>query len=294
MFRKTGSGLTPIDHRDRYVFFNAIPGGGTIVTSERLMGFALHLRDSLRNRESEGLEEIARGDPLRVVLTRYLLAVEAAAETDMLTSILLLENGQLRHGAAPNLPAAYCSAIDGVAIGPDAGSCGTAAHLGHPIYVTDIATDRLWDAYRDIAFEHGLRACWSTPIRDGRGAIIGTFAIYHLTPRSPTRAEVEAIQTITDHVASAITTSNPAADRSPNAGAPSETFLNVVDEDRPRPFRDIANDFEQIVLVIDKAGAALARHGFGSIEVARLRRAKEAAIRGAALARSARPPGRVP
>ena len=135
-----------------------------------------------------------------------MIAVEASAETDLLTSILLLDadGRRLRHAAAPSLPKSYCDAIDGGEIGPEAGSCGTAAFLGHAVYVTDIATDQLWKDYRDIALEHGLRACWSTPICDGAGSVLGTFAVYHLSPRSPTRDEVDAIRLITGHVAQAI------------------------------------------------------------------------------------------
>lgn len=170
------------------------------------MPFAVRLHDSLRDRGSQVADEIAAGDSLSMVLNRHLIAIEASAETDLLTSILLLDpdGKRLRHAAAPSLPKSYCDSIDGAEIGPEAGSCGTAAYLGHAVYVTDIATDRLWKDYRDLALEHGLSACWSTPILDPAGSVLGTFAIYHLSPRSPTREEVEAIRLITDHVAQAI------------------------------------------------------------------------------------------
>ena len=169
------------------------------------MPFALRLQESLRSRENQVAGELASGDSLASVLGRHLIAVETSAETDLLTSILLLEDGKrLRHAAAPSLPRSYCEAIDGGEIGPEAGSCGTAAYLGHAVYVSDIATDDLWKNYRDVALEHGLRSCWSTPIFDIQGAVLGTFAIYHLTPRSPTPDEVEAIRLITGHVANAI------------------------------------------------------------------------------------------
>lgn len=170
------------------------------------MPFALHLRDQLQHRESRIAGEFAAGDSLEEVLSRHLLAVEGSAETELLTSILLLdETGtRLRHGAAPNLPDEYCEAINGAEIGPNAGSCGTAAYTGHAVYVTDVATDPLWNEYRHLALPHGLRACWSTPIRDPEGAVIGTFAVYHPTPRSPTPDEVKAIRLITDHVSQAI------------------------------------------------------------------------------------------
>ena len=169
------------------------------------MAFALHLEESLDRRHRQLEEAFAWRTDLRTILTGYLDAVEAAAQTELRTSILLLdESGRhLRHGAAPRLPRSYCDSIDGSEIGPVAGSCGTAAFTRKPVYVTDIENDPLWADYRDIALKHGLRACWSTPIFNG-DAILGTFAIYHSTPRSPTPAEVKSIALITDRVGRAI------------------------------------------------------------------------------------------
>ena len=62
------------------------------------------------------------------------------------------------------MPAAYLEALTGLAIGPRAGSCGTAMYLGKPVIVTDVLTDPLWEDYRDVALQFGFRACWSTPI----------------------------------------------------------------------------------------------------------------------------------
>lgn len=143
---------------------------------------------------------------LGLALDGLLREVEAEAGGRMMASILLLDQtGQyLRHGAAPSLPAAYNVAIDGVAIGPGVGSCGTAAYLGHPVYVTDITSDPLWKDFKDLAAEHGLRACWSTPIHDVDGTILGTFAVYHRAPRSPTSEELAAINLVSKAAATAI------------------------------------------------------------------------------------------
>ena len=168
------------------------------------MPFALQLRELLGLRESEVPASFAKGEPLESVLDRHLLAVEWSADSDMVTSILLLDGSTLRHGAGPRLPQVYREAIDGLSIGPVAGSCGTAAFLGRPVYVSDIANDPLWENYKDLALVHGLKACWSTPIRNSEGTLLGTFAIYHKRPRSPTKEEVDSIRTITEHVARAI------------------------------------------------------------------------------------------
>ena len=171
------------------------------------MSFAAGLRQALQLRQTDVASELSRGDSLEEILDRYLLTVEQMSDDEILTSVLLLSSDgkRLTHGAAPSLPPPYLEAIDGSEIGPSAGSCGTAAYLGRPVYVTDIATDPLWAAYRDLALPHGLRSCWSTPIRHADGHVLGTFAIYHRNLRGPTRDELGAIEVITDNVAQAIT-----------------------------------------------------------------------------------------
>lgn len=138
------------------------------------------------------LEMIALGRPLAEVLEGLALAVQQQAD-GMTCSILLLDPDRhhLRHGAAPGLPASWRQAIDGIEIGPHAGSCGAAAFTGERVITNDIATDPLWASHRAIALEHGLRACWSVPIRSGEHKVLGTFAMYYREPRSPSAAELE-------------------------------------------------------------------------------------------------------
>jgi two-component system cell cycle sensor histidine kinase/response regulator CckA len=61
--------------------------------------------------------------------------------------------------------------------------------------VTDIATDPLWIDYRALAAEHGLRACWSTPILSHQGNVLGTFAMYYRQATTPTEMELRLIET---------------------------------------------------------------------------------------------------
>jgi two-component system cell cycle sensor histidine kinase/response regulator CckA len=161
---------------------------------------------SLRRRRAKGLhggegailEMIARGALLSEVLDRLMLLNESEFP-GLLASVLLLDpDGKcLRHGAAPSLPAAYTSAVDGSPIGPCAGSCGTAAYRKETVIVTDIQTDPLWNDYRYLAEPHGLRACWSTPIFSQKGKVLGTFAMYYREVRSPNRAELQLTRATT-------------------------------------------------------------------------------------------------
>jgi PAS domain S-box-containing protein len=141
------------------------------------------------------LAMIARDCPLGEVLEALVRALEEVGPADVLASILLLDNtGRLRHGAAPSLPAAYNQLVDGLAIGPEVGSCGTAAYRAQLVIVTDISTNPLWRDARFVVAEYGLCACWSMPIVARSGKVLGTFAMYYRQPRAPSTEDVEQIQ----------------------------------------------------------------------------------------------------
>jgi GAF domain-containing protein len=163
-------------------------------------------RSALVERERRVLSQIAGGTPLDQVLEELLRAVEAQSRDGMLTSVLFVseDGGHMLHGAAPSLPGAYNEAVNGIAVREGVGSCGTAAARGTPVYASNIATDPLWKDFCELALEHGLRACWSTPIRAANGTILGTFAIYYTEPREPTAEDIEAISVITQTTALAI------------------------------------------------------------------------------------------
>jgi len=155
--------------------------------------------------EREVLELIASGVSLPDVLTALCRVVEAQFD-GLLCSVLLIDADglHLRHAAAPSLPEAYNRAIDGVAIAPRGGSCGTAAYRRAAVIVPDIERDPLWADCRELALRHGLRACWSTPVIGAGGAVLGTFAMYYREPRSPGEAERGLIERTTHLVRIAV------------------------------------------------------------------------------------------
>jgi PAS domain S-box-containing protein len=160
--------------------------------------------DLLRG-QNHVLEAIARGEPVQRTLDSLLRLIEAQCP-GLLCSILMLDPDGLhvRHGAAPSLPQAFIDGIDGQCIGPFAGSCGTAAYRGEPVIVEDIASDPLWDAYREAALEYGLRACWSTPIFNEERRVLGTFALYFRHPGRPDQRHWKLIELATSTAAIAI------------------------------------------------------------------------------------------
>jgi len=175
------------------------------LTESRTAAAVFQASAELLQSQNRVLDLVARGAPLNETLDLYLRAIEAQSP-GMLSSILLLdEDGvHVRHVAAPSLPESYIRAIDGAAIGPHAGSCGTAAYRGEAVVVEDIATDPLWEEYRDLALPHGLRACWSTPILDGQRRVLGTFALYFRTPGRPSPRHRQLIEVTTYTAAIAI------------------------------------------------------------------------------------------
>ena len=148
------------------------------------------MEDTTETRQIQGLqrevlEVVAQDLPLREVMNFICKRVEVIFP-EVVCTILAVDEQQCLHPlAAPSLPPVYSEAIEGLRIGPTAGSCGTAAWRGEPVTVEDIETDPLWDDYRALVLPMGMRACWSSPIKLQSGRVAGTFAFYFREPRGP-------------------------------------------------------------------------------------------------------------
>ncbi len=142
----------------------------------------------------ELLAGIATGRPLSETLEHLARRIEAELPAGR-CSILSLdaERGTLHTVAAPSLASDYSEAIDGLRIGDGVGCCGTAAWRNEVVIAADTFTDPLWKDFRELARRHGLRACWSFPIRDTHGCVIGTFAIYYPRIRRPAAFEIALV-----------------------------------------------------------------------------------------------------
>ena len=109
-------------------------------------------------------------------------------------SILLVDQNRLVRGAGPSLPEEYNDAIDGEAIGPNMGSCGTAIFWNIPVVVSDIQADPLWRKLAPLAKEAGVAACWSHPFISSSGEALGALALYAAQPASPTEDQLERLR----------------------------------------------------------------------------------------------------
>src|SRR5580700_8085329 len=148
----------------------------------------------------EILEMILAARSLREVLTCVVRVVEAQREDEgMLCSVWLLDQDRvhMRAIAAPTLPESYIAALDGFAVGPEGGSCGAAVNRREPVFVSDVLTDPTLEKVRDVIVAHCIRACWSAPIMSHQGEILGTFAFYFRSVRSPSPRDIHLIENAT-------------------------------------------------------------------------------------------------
>jgi PAS domain S-box-containing protein len=134
------------------------------------------------------------GASLNEVLTSVTRLIEAHSEGMRCSIFLLDEDGlHLRYGGAANLPVAYRAATDGVCIGPNVGSCGAAAYLRQPVFVSDILSHPNFANFRGVVLQSGLRAAWSTPIMSQDGKVLGTFCMYYREVRHPGTDDIQLI-----------------------------------------------------------------------------------------------------
>jgi formate hydrogenlyase transcriptional activator len=142
----------------------------------------------------DALKMILLGAPLNEILTSVTRLIEAHSEGTLCSIFLVEEDGlRLRYAGAPNLPEAYRAATDGVCIGPNVGSCGAAAYLRQPVFVSDILSHPNWASFGDVVLQSGLRAAWSTPIMSHDAKVLGTFCMYYREVRHPQPADIELI-----------------------------------------------------------------------------------------------------
>ncbi|MDQ6977107.1 MAG: PAS domain S-box protein, partial [Ghiorsea sp.] len=159
----------------------------------RLQGLSreksLQASEKAQQETSKILEMIARGAPASAVYDAIALLYESK-HPGMRCSLLELKGNQLLHGGAPSLPKTYCEAVNGLKNGPNIGSCGTSTYTGERVLVEDIATDPKWENLKDVALPHGLRSCWSEPIKNSKGKVLGAFGMYYNYPALPNDQEL--------------------------------------------------------------------------------------------------------
>jgi formate hydrogenlyase transcriptional activator len=152
--------------------------------------------ESLLAAEKRTLEMMANGASLSEVLNDLCAAIDAHAPLATSMVCLMDQDGKrLLPGAGPHVPAAFTAAITPWAIGPNRGSCGTAAFSKQRVIIPNVSNDPRWpDEARDLAVTHGFRAAWSEPLISKDGVVLGTFCVSYAEPRIPNSRDIELIE----------------------------------------------------------------------------------------------------
>lgn len=155
----------------------------------------LQTKDQLSGLRNQALELVAQGTPIKSIFHDMIAGVEREFP-DMICSILLLntQGTRVERCFGPSLVDAYNKALIGLEIGEGVGSCGTAAIRGERVVVADIYNHPYWAPFVDLAKIADIRSCWSEPILDSEGKVLGTFAIYHRVVCEPVEIEYRLIE----------------------------------------------------------------------------------------------------
>ena len=150
---------------------------------------------TLHAAEKRTLEMIANGANLSDVLNELCAAIDTHSSGTSFVCLMDQAGNQLLPIAGPHVPSAFVRAITPWPIGPNRGSCGTAAFTKQRVIIPDISDDPRWpDDARGLAIAHGVCAAWSEPLISKDGEVLGTFCISHSQARIPNDEDLELIE----------------------------------------------------------------------------------------------------
>ena len=125
---------------------------------------------------------------LEQILKNFIHQVESIFPT-LVFSILRIRENRLFNLVSPSLPIILINGFAGIPIGPEVGSCGTAAYFGKKVISPSILSDPKWKNFYNLIRETKIRACISIPILNNKGQAVFTLAIYLKEERSPGKLE---------------------------------------------------------------------------------------------------------
>lgn len=177
-------------------------------------------------------QDIALGDILRAIT---LMGEEFSPGTK--ASVMLYDpvSRLLKLAAAPGFSEEYWKMLeDGLAVGPDMGTCGTAAYGKERVVVPDISSSPLFPNSRQI-IKMGIHAGVSYPIISSTGGVLGTIAYYFDKAGEPNPDSLKVLEWSAGIAAIAI--------EHKRAG-------EALKESEER-FRTMVNSMEEIIFTLD-------------------------------------------
>ena len=162
-------------------------------TAVMLRAGEAHLRQ-----QGDVLAMIATSAPLTVTLAEICRIVESRAGGLRCAVFLGNPGGETVRGpTAPSLSPSFVEALEGDLASRGSALRGALAEDGGIVQVTDVDADPSCAPIRDVAREHSIGACWSTPIRTSPDEpALGSITAYLVDARAPTPAEVSAVDSV--------------------------------------------------------------------------------------------------
>ena len=159
--------------------------------------------EALLASEKRLLEMVAGRQSLSEILEVLCQLAEDTIDGSCCSIVLVDPSGtKFQEAIAPSLATEFNDAVRGWPLHLRGGPCVMAARDKTQVIMSDVASDTRWrNGWRELAKQHGLKSCWSTPIVSLTGKALGTFALYYNEPRSPTVEHQSLIERFT-HIAS--------------------------------------------------------------------------------------------
>jgi len=144
------------------------------------------ISEQLISGERQLLEDVAGSTDVDDILMRIVRFVEQQSPGVKAAIFRMEENGQsLVLAAAPSFSPELSNRFSRIPAGAADGCSSTAVYRREIVVVEDIEEDPLFAGHLDVARSFAIRACWSIPIIQREGSVLGTLTMYFSVPRRP-------------------------------------------------------------------------------------------------------------
>lgn len=149
----------------------------------------------LNSMQGQALRWILERRGLRGIVTSVLEHLTQIVP-DARAGVLLLDADRvhLRAQLPSQLGADFDRALDGLELGPHAGSFGASAWSRQRVVSVDTQLDAVWGPLRELCDRFTIRAAWSQPVLSSTGETLGILSLYFTRERQPLQAEIEVLE----------------------------------------------------------------------------------------------------
>jgi PAS domain S-box-containing protein len=216
------------------------------IHERKLTADALRDSEAILAGQKEAFQAVMGGQPLAVCL-HALVRTAIGHYADARAAFYMFGDDAsegLRH--VTGMSDAYAREVDGFKVGSESVACGVAMHKGEPVITPDVEEDPLWEPWRSVARAHHYRGCWSFPVRAAGGPVLGTFALYFPTPRTPAPEDLKFAAAVTHAAAIVSSRYKEAAERAraeqalKEASRRKDEFLAVLGHELRNPLAPLS------------------------------------------------------